>query len=238
MISIKKSYLKKFFIIIILTFLANCKSVRKNTFNNEFDFNPKEIDVFRHNVNNITKVNELRRKNIDFIAYKSFSIGSIGIINRNLCSNCTIKNTVFLIWNENNKDYIQKIDDCGNFFPLELGNSEITKFANNNFDIIRAEKIKYYHINKNIISMVDHSTFKNFLISKSGIETTNFFDVYNLSTNHDHQNINYEYNNSLKIIHLNHLIENQIKSLDSLDLFKRDLSTCKINSNNESSFRN
>lgn len=235
---IKKS-MNKITFLMLLVFLVNCNST-KNTYLAEYAYtNPERIKQYEDEIKLIPKVKELREKNIDFIAYKSYSVGSIRMIRKdsNSCPNCNPNYPIYLIWNENNKEYIQIFDNCGNFFPLEL-NSEITNFAYKNFDIIKSEKIKLYQIDKNTVSMIDHSTFKEFLISKSNVETYHHFNVYNLSTESESPNLNAEYNNNLQIVSLNNLINEQIKSLDSLDLFKRDLSTCKINSNNENNDKN
>lgn len=227
MISHKKNFIK-IFLISIIVFLNNCTSTKSRSLAKEAYINSKMIQQYKGELDLIPKVKEFRKKGINFIAYKSYSTGSITAYqkNSNSCSGCLPNYPIYLIWNKDNTGYIQKIDRCGDFFILEI-NSEAINYVNKNFKIIKSEKIKFYQENKSSFSNISHSTFKELLISKFGIETYNHFDIYNLSTNTERPNLNFKYNNNLKIIVLNKIIEKQINKLDSLDLFKRDFSTCK-----------
>ncbi|WEK68297.1 MAG: hypothetical protein P0Y62_10500 [Candidatus Chryseobacterium colombiense] len=213
--------------IIIFLLLINCQTKKINSLGEYVRISEESKQHNNNEVNAILiKARELRSKKNDFIAYKSYSIGSIRLnkIDSNTCPNCNPDDPLFLFWNENGKAWIQKSDNCGIFFPIELNNFEITDFVNDNFKTIKSEKIKYYSTDKNTFSMIDHSTFKQFLIVKSDIEIYNHFDLYNMSNNP--KNINYNYNNNLKIVKLDNMIKKEIKKLDSLSLFKRDLSRC------------
>ncbi|GAA4149872.1 hypothetical protein GCM10022217_02310 [Chryseobacterium ginsenosidimutans] len=207
--------MKRFLIISILIFLINCRSTKQAVFPEFTVQNPQRIKDYEKELKLFTRIDEFRTKNIDFIAYKSYSVGSIRLIEKdpNSHDNCIPDYPIYLIWSENNKEYIQMFDNCGSFFPLELDNSDITNFVNENFEIIKSEKIKFYQTNKSTVSMIDHSTFKQFLISKSDFETYNDFDIYNLSSKSGSLNINAKYNNNLKIVSLNNLIEKKIKNL-------------------------
>ena len=217
-------------VILIFSLIFSCSLKKPVSFGEYVRISEKSKQEYKNEVTAIiTKTDEFRTKKIDFIVYKKYSIGSIRLnrIDSNTCLNCNPDYPLYLIWNENGKTWIQKFDSCGLFFPVELKNSKIVNFINENFEIITSEKIKYYRTDKNTYSMVDHSTFKQFLIVKSDIEIYNHFDVYNLSNDSDDANINYQYNNNLKIIKLDKIVEEEIQELNSQNLFKRDLSQCR-----------
>lgn len=221
--------MKKLFLFTILILLSNCQSWVQKSFSEFTITNPERIKDYKKELILFTKIEELQVKKVDFIAYKDYSIGSINLItpNANSCQNSLSHDSIYLIWKENNKEYIQMFDNYGSFYPQELDDLEVTTFVNNNFEIIKSEKIKYYQTKKNTISTISHSRFKELLLSKSSNEIYSNFDVYDLTSESESPNINYEYNNNLKLIHLNNLIELEIKKLDSLKLFKRELATCK-----------
>ncbi|MBC7555790.1 MAG: hypothetical protein H7195_02390, partial [Chryseobacterium sp.] len=122
--------------------------------------------------------------------------------------------------------YLQRFDNCGNYYSLEIDNKNLLEFMKDYFEIVKKEKVKRYHLNKETFTLIDHSSFNEYLFSKNGNEIYNYFDVYNLSTKSESPNIYYSYNQSLKIVKLTYLIENEIEKLDKLNLFKRDLSKC------------
>lgn len=59
------------------------------------------------------------------------------------------------------------------------------------------------------------------------MEIYNYFDLYNLRRNSEKPNLNYEYNQNLKIVKLNKLIEEEIEKKKKNGSFKRDLTKCK-----------
>jgi hypothetical protein len=194
-----------------------------------FIFSQKREDDFRNELKNLTNVDQLKKENIDFIAYKEFSVGSYRISKANdpnRCPKCDYNYSTYVFWKKNDINYLQRFDNCGKYFPLKIDNENVLNFDNENFEKIKSEKIKpFQNKNKNIV-MIDHSTFKEFLISKNGKETYNYFDMYNLETDSKNPNINYIFNRNLKLVKLNYMIENEIKNLENLNLFKRDLSKC------------
>lgn len=224
-----KSLSKKISTVIIFILLSNCSTKKVIPFGEYVKLHEESKLEYINDVNMITKANELRARKTDFIAYKSYSIGSVILnkIDSGTCPNCNPDYPLFLFWNENGKTWIQKFDNCGEYFLLELNDSKIADFVSKNFEIIKSEKIKYYRTDKNMISIIDHSTFKQFLIVKSNIEIYNHFDIHNLSNDSDDPNINYQYNNNLKIVKLDKMIKKEIIKLDSQNLFKRDLLKCK-----------
>ena len=195
-----------------------------------FIFSQKREENFRTELKSLTNVDQLRKEKIDFIAYKEFSVGMIlRYDNLNRCPQCDYNYSIYVFWKENDADYLQRFDNCGIYFPLKIDNENVLNFENENFEKIKFEKIKpFQNKNKNIVT-IDHSTFKEFLISKNGKETYNYFDMYDLETNPENPNINYTFNRNLKLVKVNNLIEDEIKKLESLNLFKRDLSKCRDN---------
>lgn len=198
-------------------------------FISSFCFSQKIDSIFEKELEVFTNVNKLREKKINFIIDKKYSIGFKGILRSddlNRCPKCDYSYSTYVIWKENNVNYLQCFDNCGNYYPLEIQNKNLLKFMDDNFDLIKKEKVKRYHVDKQTFTLIDHSSFNEFIISKNGNEIYNFFDDYNLSSDKENPNIYYSYNQNLKIVKLNYLIEDEIKKLDKLNLFKRDLSKC------------
>lgn len=222
--------MKNVILISILILLFSCKTHSKNETLEYTIINKNAISDFKKELKIYTKIQELRNKKIDFIEYKQHSIGSIRLSRTddlNNCPSCISNFSIYLIWREKENQYIQIFDNCGSFLPVNIENTNILEFANKNFNIINLERIKYYQVDKKTVSMISHSEFKDFLLSRQGTEIYNHFDVYNLTTNSEKPNLNYKYNQNLKIIELNNLIEEKLEKIETKNFFTRDLSKCK-----------
>lgn len=218
--------MKKTVLISVLILLLGCKTQPKYETLEYTIINKNIISDFQSELKMFPKIEEFKNRKVNFIALKKYSIGSVKLLRANdinNCLNCISPFSIYLIWKEHENQYIQIFDNCGNFLPLEVENKNILDFANTNFNIINSEKIKYYQEDKKTISLISHSSFSEFLISKNGMEIYNYFDIYNLRTNSEKPNLNYEYNQNLKIVKLNNLIEEEIEKKKKNGSFKRDL---------------
>lgn len=221
----------KFTVLIFILFLIISCTPLQPKGNLEYTIiNNKSIFEYKTELETYTTINELRKKNIDFVAYKDYSVGSIRLLNSedlNNCTNCLDKFSIFLLWEENEIEYLQIFDNCGNFYPVKLINRDILKFTKQNLETLNAERVKFYQENKNTVVLTYHSRFKKFLISVKDREIYNYFDTYNLKSNSEKPNLNYLFNQNLKLIRLNSMIEDEIKIQNELNNFKRDLTECR-----------
>lgn len=222
--------MKSAFQILICILLLSCKSNQTKNNLEYTSINKESISEFKNELEIFTRISELRKKKLDFIAYKNYSIGSKSIIytnDTNNCSNCSDYYSTYLIWEENEIDYIQIFDNCGNFYPVQIQNKSILKFMKENFETFRNERVKFYQTDKTSILTISHSTYKEFLFSLNDEEIYNYFDTYNLESSTERVNINYLHNQNLKLIQLNNMIEAEIKNQNNLNTFKRDLTQCR-----------
>ena len=176
------------------------------------------------------KIKELNKKQIDYLLLKKYYtyFGFLNSVNRNEnCNDCSSNTFYYIIWKEKSENYIQKFDKCGFFYPKKLINSSIIDFYNSNFEDLKNEDVKMYEIGNGKVSFEMHTELRDFILKKNQNLIHKNFDILYLTTNEEMPNLNYEYNNNLKLIELNKLIANEIKINDSLKLFKRDYSTCK-----------
>lgn len=216
--------------IFVCLLILNCKS---NQSKNKLGFtiiHKESISNFKNKLEILTKANELREKNIDFIAYKDLYIGSSQTFNQqdpNLCPYCLPNESFFLIWKENDIEYLQIFDNCGNFIPIKIENEDILDFVRQNFETLKNERVKFYQVDKNTIVTASHSRFKQYLFSLNNEESYNEFDTYNLKSFPEEINLNYAYNQSLNLIRLDNMIEAEIKNQTDANSFKRDLTQCK-----------
>lgn len=92
--------MKNALLILILILFWSCKSHLQTGKLEYTIFNEKQISEFKSELKAFSKINELRNKKIDFIAYKEYSIGSVRLLrvdDPNNCAKC-ISNYSILIF--------------------------------------------------------------------------------------------------------------------------------------------
>ena len=176
------------------------------------------------------KITELNKKNINYILFKKYYnyFGLLSSINSyQNCNNCTSNTFYYVLWRENNKNWIQKFDQCGFFYSKELNETSIIDFASSNLNEMKNENVKFYEIGGGKIKFEIHSELRDLIIRNGSKFLHKNFDVLSLANDEKIPNINYDYNNNLKLVKLNKLISNEIKTNDSLKSFKRNYTSCK-----------
>ena len=148
------------------------------------------------------EVKQLKENGIDkFFFLQKFCVGCDEIITANKVE-CELKYyQLYLFWQENNKSYFRKIEKC-NSKKIKISGNFINKFYIKNIDIIKNENVKEYQTGKDEYIMVDHSSFSKLYFFIDGNLITKQIDYFNLESQ-ETPNINYEYNNSLKLVKLN-----------------------------------
>lgn len=222
--------LKNCLLIFSVFLLTACKT-KQPEYQLEYTvINKNSLTHFKNEAEKLTKIKELRKKNIDFVVYKDYSTGTTilsSVNDPNRCLQCEVYNSVYLIWKDNGIDYIQLFDNCGSFYPVKMSNNDILNFAKDHTDILKNERVKYYQIDKNSVMGVSHSSYKEFLISVGQHEFYNYFDTFNLTSKAEEPNLNYLYNQNLQLIKMNNMIEAEIKHQNNLDSFRRNFAQCK-----------
>ena len=177
---------------------------------------------------------ELNEKSIaNFFVVKRITYGTAYIPDLNdpnFCNPNGIYFTMYAFWKDGKDDYVKKFDNCGGFNTLKLSDSKISEFYLKNSESLKSDEVKSYQIKPDSIangkiyksiSSRNHQPQRFFWFFINSNEFKNHFDKYNLTTEKEIPNLNYESNNELSIVKLNTICEKIIDELNSKDLFNR-----------------
>jgi hypothetical protein len=107
---------------------------------------------------------------------------------------------LYLFWKENGVSYYRKLNRCDSP-KIKITNELFSNYAIS-MRSVKVEKIKHYQTAENVFSSIDHSTFSQFYFILDGKTESNRFDYYDISTDDQKPNLNYQYNNTLAIVKL------------------------------------
>lgn len=136
----------------------------------------------------------------EFFIVEKYCNGCIKLIKANEpdCDYGTSR--LYVFWKDKSESYFRKIDKC-NSAKIKIPD-EIIKNYILNINEIEKENVKDYQTGKDSYVTVSHSTFSKFYFMINGNLIVKQFDDFNLTTDDYSPNMNYEYNNSLKLIKL------------------------------------
>lgn len=136
--------------------------------------------------------------------------------------------TKYLIYKIDNKIFVKKYDNFGEYNSVEIKNNSIFPFLNKNIRKIKKEKLKNYRIKT--VSDDNKTTYEYSIVplpiyreihlkSKNIISTTkyHYFDM----ENENNENINFAENMKLKVIKLEIMCKNEIEKLEKSKRFVR-----------------
>jgi hypothetical protein len=177
---------------------------------------------------------EMKKENIsDFFIVKHITYGGILIPDSEDPNPCYPKNTYFTLyafWNKGTESYVKKFDNCGGFYDLKLESSKPVDFFKQNLSKIKEEEVEFYKIKPDSIvdgnrysftSTRSHSSHRFYWFNKDSLEFKKHFDKYNLETEKDNRNLNFDSNNKLSIVKLNLICEEIINGLEKKKMFNR-----------------
>jgi hypothetical protein len=178
---------------------------------------------------------EMKKENTsDFFMVKHITYGSARIIDLkdpNSCNENGYYFTMYGFWNNGKDSYIKKFDNCGEFNSIKLSDSRTIDFYKKNVEMLKSEKVKSYQLTPDSlgkdglvyksISSRTHQPLRYFWFFQDSTEFKNDFDKYNLETEEDKKNLNYESNNNLSIVKLNLICEEIIYGLEEKKMFNR-----------------
>ena len=189
-------------------------------------------------------VRKLKHEGIDTIGYSSeYCVGDYYSSEQTLdCEYKTIYYRVYMFWQFKGHKFIQLIDNCGNYVPLEISNNIFFDYFYKNEDTIIKEEsppIQYYEKNRQILSLYakegktpdstlvtlgvpSHDCINKFVIFSDQDTMQKFLNASDLEKSyHNRINLNYEKNLLLKIVEWNKLVVELIDSLEKKRKFKR-----------------
>jgi hypothetical protein len=137
---------------------------------------------------------------------------------------CASKGTyyeVYLIYEQEGNGYIQKVDNCGIFEKLMLPNTQIPQFVNREWPALKDDIVKPYHSESYTgipeLRKTPESCFRRFTFYKGSKSFEKTFNVYDISNGSEGLNKNYTFNQTLKLVQLNTMIDEVLPPLS----FKR-----------------
>ena len=211
--------MKKYLTLILILFLSSCATKKRIKTEKKIDFT----------LWNIAK--ELNSKGLKYIALKRNCVGGIRINkpDESDCPNCSPHYSTYILYNENDKSYIRKFDNCSEYNKIEITSLNPIDYLENHKSELRLQNVGNYKIDNKTYSSISHSCFREYWINDGQSVYWKKFDLYNLTNSNDHKNLNYESNNSLAIVILNKSIDELIKELERGNQFKRNKKTCYNN---------
>ena len=105
--------------------------------------------------------------------------------------------TLYFFWSDNKRSYLKSIGKCDS--PTVEISNDVLEFYDSNIHVIKNETVKHYQSNNASYISVDHSSFSKFYFSLDGMLVTKLIDHFDLESGNS-ENINYQHNNSLKIV--------------------------------------
>jgi len=174
-------------------------------------------------------VSKLKTEGIKELFYiKKYCIGEDRKIDPNKPTECTTNEVyieVYIFWKITNQKWIQKIDNCGIFKPIKMNNSECFDFFIEQNQKLSKETVTKYMTQENkdnneYLSVV-HSCFRFFKFYTKSNTFSKTIDLFDLSSNLDDENLNYESNKRLKLIRLNTLCNESILEIENSGLLER-----------------
>lgn len=155
----------------------------------------------------------------DWFSNKRHCLGENIMIRMNDGSRCMSRESyfeVFVFWEVKNKTHMKKFDSCGS---NESNTFDKSLFM---FDFqidVKNKGVKKYEVsnpeNKPASSTEIHSCYRTFVF-KSGEEIyTNTYNLYYLTNASKQKNINFSYNNDLKLVEIDKQIDLVIPVYDS-----------------------
>jgi len=149
----------------------------------------------------------------NYYAAKRYCLGRIEMfeIGDKFCTSKESYFQVYIVWKEEGKVFIKKIDNCGLFYSLELSNTHLFDFFSTNFETLKNEAVKKYksatytgipELRKN-----PQPCFRSFLFTENEITFNKSYNLFDISNDSDGANLNYDYNNALKLVLLDAKLE-------------------------------
>lgn len=168
-----------------------------------------------HLVSKFTKSLEARNI-VNYVYMYEYCNGSIEMFRLSDGRTCASKGTyykAYVFWNEDNETLVKKIDNCGLFYSLPIINKEILSFVSANLQQLQ-EKVKKYEVetpeNLPTKQSAIHPCFKMFQFNIDDKSFGQTYNLYQLTNDSKYKNLNFDYNNNLKIVELEKLLNMEI----------------------------
>lgn len=198
---------------ILLVFALIWGSV--NFAQNDKPFVDELVDEFRAKLKDrgITHFFETRR-------YCDGTIEIFTIADDRLCASNGTYYETYLIWQEPEGEVmIKKIDNCGMFYSLPIGEDELFSFYESNREDLVQKTVKQYQreLESNIPSARTeiHPCKRFFRFYKNERMDSQTYRLFDLTNDSDSRNLNYDYNNQLEIVALDKKLDQVLAMMEA-----------------------
>lgn len=166
-----------------------------------------------------TFVDNLKERGIDqYLHTRRYCSGNIEMFVID-GKNCMSKGTYmesFIFWKEAEKAYVKKIDNCGLYLSVVLKDDAVFAFARDQVVTIEGETVKPYASDAYTGTPQQRKPvqpcFREFHFSLSNENFDKRFNLFDISNDSEGNNLNLEYNNALRLIQLNGMIDGLLES--------------------------
>ncbi|MEM0518746.1 MULTISPECIES: hypothetical protein [Aequorivita] len=170
------------------------------------------------------------QQNQEYFYRKDYCLGKVMIFNMpdgNLCTSSSTYYAVYVFWKESDSVLkIQKFDNCGSFRPIPISRSKVfIKAIEDKEALMTGEVLPYKgeQVDENATgNMSVQSCHKAYKFVLDGEPFEKKFREYDLTNESKYKNVNAEHNNSLKLIKLDALLSELIKSFEDNGKFFRE----------------
>ena len=140
--------------------------------------------------------------------------------NGSMCSSKGTYYAVYLFWEEEGKSMIKKIDNCGLFYSLELNDNNVMAFINRYKSEIKSNPVKPYKMTTTasgpILSTEIHACNREIEFSDTpDVSFEQSYRLFDLTNDAKEANLNYVFNNKLKVVELDQLMGAAIEQMEN-----------------------
>lgn len=157
---------------------------------------------------------ELKNKGTDqFFVYKSYCVGQVRMLKLKdkMCASKSTFVEAYVVWNEAGLDKIKKFDNCGEFYIADLSDTQVMDFYNAQWRALMDDEVKPYHsasyTGEPELRKTPQPCYREFYLQSPQKEVRKKFNLFALSNDSDGKNLNYAFNQTLKLVALHELME-------------------------------
>lgn len=167
---------------------------------------------------------------LNYFSTTRYCDGNIEMITMPNGSMCASKGTfyeVYIFWQEENKGYGKKMDNCGIFTSIELENDAVYDYFIDHISDFEKNPVKPYSISKKESGPVVgqgteiHNCHRAFTFKDFDSEFSQTYNLFDLTNEAKEANENYEYNATLKLVALDAMVDEAILEIESNPNFIR-----------------
>lgn len=155
----------------------------------------------------------------DLFTTAHYCLGSNSMfkIGDNMCSSSGSYVAYYIVWKEDGKDYVKKVDNCGLYYTQELSDTRLSDFYTKEYPALLDDEVKPYRSETFTgtpeARKTPQSCMREFQFIRGNSITEKKFNVFAISNDSDGKNLNYTFNQTLKLVALNKQIEDLVASL-------------------------